>query len=60
MHPVLGQPLSVQAISFMPAALGLMPGFGSSRLMEVSREIMAAHAHDPPLSRALKMFPLRV
>src|SRR5215469_15202273 len=59
-QPALGQPSSVRAISFAPATLGLVQGFGDSRLMEVSRGIIGAHAHDPPLACALKMFPLRV
>src|SRR5579864_7989766 len=60
MHPALGQPTSVQAISSSPVTLGLVHCSSNSHLMEVSRGIIGAHSHDPPIFRGLLMSPLRI
>jgi len=59
-RPSLGHPASVQGISFLPVALGLVSCSSDSRLAEASGSVIRAHSHDPPLSCIPANAPLRI
>jgi hypothetical protein len=60
MHAVLGQPSSVQGISFSPVALGLVREFSESQSIEHSTSTIAEHSHAPPMSFSPAAPPLRI
>lgn len=60
MHAALGQPSSVQGISFSPVALGLVRAFKESQGMEHSTGTIAEHSHAPPISSSPPALPLRI
>jgi hypothetical protein len=60
MHAALGQPSSVQGISFSPVALGLVRAFNESDGIEPSARMIAEHSHAPPMSSSPAAPPLRI
>ena len=60
MHAALGQPSSVQGISFSPVALGLVRAFNESHGIEPSARMIAEHSHAPPISSSPAALPLRI
>jgi hypothetical protein len=60
MHVALGQPSSVQGISFSSVALGLVRTFNVSNGIEHSTRTIAEHSHAPPISSSLPTLPLRI
>ena len=60
MHAALGQPSSVQGISFSPIALGLVRAFNESRGIEPSARMIAEHSHAPPMTPSPAAQPLRI
>jgi hypothetical protein len=50
MHAALGQPSSVQGVSFSPVALGVVQASNDSQVVEFSARIVTGHSHDPPPS----------
>jgi hypothetical protein len=60
MHAVLGQPSSVQGITFSPAPLGEMAAFDESHGIESSARMIAEHSHAPPIFSPPAVLPLRI
>jgi hypothetical protein len=60
MHAALGQPSSVQGISFSPVVLGLVRAFNESNGIECSARMIAEHSHAPPMSSSPPALPLRI
>jgi hypothetical protein len=60
MHAALGQPSSVQGISFSPVALGLVRAFNEANTTEPSARMIAEHSHAPPISPSPAALPLRI
>jgi hypothetical protein len=60
MHAALGHPPSVQSIAFSPVALGVVPAFDGSQIMEVAVSILVGHSHDPPPACSTPFPTLRI
>jgi hypothetical protein len=60
MHAALGQPSSVQGISFSSVALGLIRAFNESQSIEHSTRTIAENSHAPPISSSPPTLPLRI
>jgi len=60
MHAVLGQPSSVQGVSFSPVVLGLVPAFSEASGLEPSAGMIAEHSHAPPIFSPPAAPPLRI
>jgi hypothetical protein len=60
MHAVLGQPSSLQSISFSPVATGLVRVFNEFNGIECSARMIAEHSHAPPMSPSPAAPPLRI
>jgi hypothetical protein len=56
----VGQPSSVQGISFSPIAFGVVPGSGDSDSIESSARMIAEYSHAPPVSSSPAVLPLRI
>src|SRR5215472_16323514 len=59
LHAALGQPSSIQGITFSPVALGVVQAFSYFQIVEFSSTIIAAHSHDPPASCSKPILSLR-
>lgn|ERR1700737_68756 len=60
MKAALGQPSSVQGISFTPVALGVVAAFSESHSIESSARMIAEHSHAPPILCPPAVLPLRI
>jgi len=60
MRAALGQPSSIQGISFSPVALGVVLAFSDFQIVEFSSAIISGHSHDPPASRSKLVLSLRI
>jgi hypothetical protein len=60
MHAALGQPSSVQGLSFSSVALGLVRAFNESKGIEPFVGMIAEHSHAPPISSSPAALPLRI
>lgn len=59
-HAVLGQPSSVQGMSFSPIALGTVQAFRQSATCASSSRMIAEDAHAPPFLDSPAPLPLRI
>lgn len=59
-HAAVGQPPSVQGISFSPGTFGVVVAFGESHRMESSTRMIAEYSHAPPASCSPAILPLRI
>ena len=59
-HAALGQPSSVQGVSFSPIALGMVQPFGEDGSPASSSRLIAEHAHAPPFLGSPAPLPLRI
>ena len=59
-HAFIGQPPSVQGISFASVALGVVWAFGESDSIESSARLIAGYSHAPPTSCSPAILPLRI
>ncbi|HWY55881.1 MAG TPA: hypothetical protein VNZ03_15545 [Terriglobales bacterium] len=60
MHAALGQPSSVQGISFSPVAIGLVLAFNESLSIAASARFVADQCHAPPILSPPSVLPLRI
>ena len=59
-HAVLGQPSSVQGVSFAPIALGAAQAFDQPQSYGSSFRVIAEEAHAPPFLDSPAPLPLRI
>lgn len=59
-HSAIGQPSSVQEISFSPAVLGVVQAFTDAQVVQCTTIVISGHSHDPPLSCCTPIMPLRI
>jgi len=59
-HAAVGQPPSVQGVSFSPFALGVVRAFAESQSIESSARMIAEYSHAPPASYSPAILPLRI
>ena len=60
MHAVVGQPSSVQGISFSPVTLAAVQLFNEAQRTESSARMIAEYSHGPPASCSPTVLPLRI
>jgi hypothetical protein len=60
MHTALGQPSSVQGISFSSLVLGLVQASVGSTAIEALGTMIACQSHDPPASSLAPVLSLRI
>ena len=59
-HAAVGQPPSVQGVSFSPIVFGAVRSFGESHSIDSSARMIAEYSHAPPASCSLAVLPLRI
>jgi len=59
-HAAVGQPSSVQGISFSPVGLGVVWVFGESHSIKSSARMIAEQSHAPPPFGFSSVLPLRI
>ncbi len=60
MHAVVGQPSSVQGISFSPVTFAVVQSFNEAQRTESSARMIAEYSHAPPASCSPAVLPLRI
>ena len=59
-HAALGQPSSVQGISFSPVTFAVVQSFNEAQRTESSARMIAGYSHAPPASGSPAILPLRI